>query len=241
MEANPTFFKGPLGDFRPGFLLDHLLAHGISNKSTGKMEVHIDVLWTVVMQGLAGVWPPTRTVLDGTYLGDVWPSKAMAKISALSSSPLKEFPGSESFVCFHKLSQWLTYSLMEPLMLANIEFTGVDGMTGLAEYRNGGLFVDYGVLELKKSISIPPNTIPRFQVWDDVVVEWRALTVVLLDKTADLVRERLSVSAADLPLAKILEAGMFVSFLPSINQLMSVLVSSSFNYRYLEGWSGNCC
>ena len=93
-------------------------------------------------------------------------------------------------------------------MLANSEFIGVDSMTGLAEYRNGGLFVDYGVLELKKSVNVALNTVPKFQVWDDVIVEWRALTIVLLDKTADFVREKLSMSAADLPLAKILEAGI---------------------------------
>lgn len=209
-ESNPTFFKGPSGDYRPGYLLDYLLSHGTTNEKTGKVAVNIDLLWKVVMDGLAGVWPPTRTVLDGTFLGDVWPSKAMGLISNLSTAPLKDFPGSENFVCFHKLSQWLTYSLMEPLMLANIEFQGVDKMTGLAEYRNGGLFVDCGVLTLKKSVidGLPKDMqIPRFQVWDDVVVEWRALTIALLDKTADLVRNRLGMTSNDLPLAKILEAG----------------------------------
>lgn len=33
---------------------------------------------------------------------------------------------------------------MEPLALAGIVFEGVEKLTGLAEYRNGGLFVDMG-------------------------------------------------------------------------------------------------
>ena len=42
----------------------------------------------------------------------------------------------------HKLSQWLAYSLIEPLQRAGIAVTDIDGLTGLAEYRNGGLFID---------------------------------------------------------------------------------------------------
>ncbi|KAJ3114120.1 hypothetical protein HDU96_002541 [Phlyctochytrium bullatum] len=94
---------------------------------------------------------------------------------------------------------------MEPLSLLGIEFDGLDGMTGLAEYRNGGLFVDYGVLKLKSEPT--PGVIPRFNVHDDVVVEWRALTVALLDKVGEGVREKLKMTAKELPLVKVLEAG----------------------------------
>lgn len=207
LEKNDAFFKGPSGDFRPGYLLDYLLKNAQSLES-GKLSVHINTLWTVVIDGLSGVWPPTRTMLDGVSLGDVWPSKALERIN---SSLLSKYPGSENLVCLHKLSQWLTYSLMEPLLLANIEFAGLENMTGLAEYRNGGLFVDYGVISLKPKIlaSIPSGQIPRFQVWDDVVVEWRALTVILLDKVADIIRQKLAMTPQELPLAKILEAGKF--------------------------------
>ena len=52
-------------------------------------------------------------------------------------------------VPLHKLSQWLAYSLIEPLQAAGIEVTDIDGLTGLAEYRNGGLLVDTGVLVLR--------------------------------------------------------------------------------------------
>ena len=50
---------------------------------------------------------------------------------------------------FHKLSQWLAYSLIEPLQWAGFAVDDIDGLTGLPEYRNGGLFLDIGVLRLK--------------------------------------------------------------------------------------------
>ena len=40
-----------------------------------------------------------------------------------------------------------------------------------------------------------------------LVVEWRALTVALLDKLADSVRARLGKDAASFPLAKVLQGG----------------------------------
>ncbi|KAJ1340858.1 hypothetical protein BSLG_004335 [Batrachochytrium salamandrivorans] len=99
---------------------------------------------------------------------------------------------------------------MEPLSLLGVSFAGADLLTGLAEYRNGGLFVDMGVISLRDSSihmrSQGPESVPRFNVFDDAVVEWRALTVGLLDMVADCVRERLSLSKDQLPLAKVLEA-----------------------------------
>jgi Protein of unknown function (DUF1688) len=134
LDAKPEYFKGPDGN-RPGYLLDYLLKHG---KPRGdKTLVDINILWDVVVNGLSGIWPPTRTSLDGVSLGDVWPCEAMKSISKETPSLFEKYPGSEGLICFHKLSQWLTYSLMEPLALADIEFEGIDNMTGLAEYRNG--------------------------------------------------------------------------------------------------------
>ncbi|KAJ2992663.1 hypothetical protein HDV02_002948, partial [Globomyces sp. JEL0801] len=206
---HPEFFKGSDGSSRPGNLLDYLLSHETTTETNGKYHVNIETLWTVVIKGFSGVWPATRTIFEGVSLGDVWPSAAMTAISKLDSKPTKDYPGSESFVCFHKLSQWLTYSLMEPLARANIVFTGVENMTGLAEYRNGGLFVDMNVITLKSHVlnAVPSNTIPRYQVYDDVVIEWRALTVALLDQVAILVRKQLGMTEIQLPLAKVLEAG----------------------------------
>jgi hypothetical protein len=43
------------------------------------------------------------------------------------------------------------------------------------------------------------------------VVEWRALTVALLDRIAPLVRDRLGLTAAALPLARVLEGGTWAA------------------------------
>jgi hypothetical protein len=52
-------------------------------------------------------------------------------------------------VPFHKLSQWLAYSLVEVFEEAGVPVHGLDELTGLPEYRNGGLFLDLGVLALR--------------------------------------------------------------------------------------------
>jgi hypothetical protein len=88
-------------------------------------------------------------------------------------------------VPFHKLSQWLTYSLIEPLSISGVGVSDIEALTGLAEYRNGGLFLDLGVLEAKHAAVMEETHPPG----SEVVVEWRALTVALLDRLAPLVRE----------------------------------------------------
>ena len=85
--------------------------------------------------------------------------------------------------------------------------TDIDGLTGLAEYRNGGLFLDCGVL-----VPRDPGLLQRpLDPFDEPVVEWRALTVALLDRLAERVRDRLGVDAADFPLAKVLEGGSWAA------------------------------
>ncbi|MFN6953151.1 MAG: DUF1688 family protein, partial [Albidovulum sp.] len=77
--------------------------------------------------------------------------------------------------------------------------THVDGLTGLPEYRNGGLFVDMDVIALRDpAMAAADNT-----VGSPLVVEWRGLTVALLDAIAPLVRERLGLTAAAFPLARV--------------------------------------
>ena len=80
-------------------------------------------------------------------------------------------------------------------------------LTGLPEYRNGGLFLDTGVLRLRD----PAAAGRPHPVGSELVVEWRALTVALLDRIADLVRARLDVPVADFPLAKVLEGGTWAT------------------------------
>jgi hypothetical protein len=132
----------------------------------------------VVLRRLGPIWPG-RESLDGVDLGDTWRHPRLGLV------PL------------HKLSQWLTYSLLEPLQGAGVAVTDLEGLTGLAEYRNGGLFIDGGLL-------VPRIPLTTFTVDHPAVVEWRSLTVALLDRVAVEVRRLLG---ADLPLVKILEGG----------------------------------
>ena len=108
---------------------------------------------------------------------------------------------------FHKLSQWLSYSLIEPLQHAGLTITDPDGLTGLAEYRNGGLFIDSGVLEARNSATLTQT----WPAYSELVVEWRALTVALLDRLAPLVRERLGLGPAELPLGAVLQGGSWAA------------------------------
>jgi hypothetical protein len=110
-------------------------------------------------------------------------------------------------VPFHKLSQWLAYSLIEPLEEAGIGVTELDGLTGLPEYRNGGLFIDTGVLAFRD----PGDASKPQSVDSPLIVEWRALTVALLDRVAEEVRRKLGLSAEAFPLAKVLEGGTWAS------------------------------
>ncbi len=172
---------------RPGGLLSAVRARG----GPGRIEA-ADVL-SCVLVGLGPIWP-ARPERDGGSLGDVWPHPA-----AGGTGP------AAGLVPFHKLSQWLVYSLIEPLGEAGLTVTGIERLTGLAEYRNGGLFLDTGVLVPRHEAVVRELHRPG----DEIVVEWRALTVALLDRLAPLVRERLA--AGDLPLASILEGGTWVA------------------------------
>jgi len=148
-----------------------------------------------VLEALGSIWPG-RIELDGVNLGDVWRHRAMRTGDA-----------TDGLVPFHKLSQWLTYSLVEPLEEAGISVADLDGLTGLAEYRNGGLFIDGGVLRFKDARAVAKS----HAVDSELVVEWRALTVALLDRVADTIRTKLKLNAQSLPLAKVLEGGTWAA------------------------------
>lgn len=112
-------------------------------------------------------------------------------------------PGSD-LVPFHKLTQWLIYSLIEALeSMLDLKVTGKEQMTTLAEYRNGGLLLDTGVLALRDPVYLAQE----LHVGSELIVEWRAMTVVLGDKIAAELRKRLGKSEDQLPLSKVLEAG----------------------------------
>jgi hypothetical protein len=84
---------------------------------------------------------------------------------------------------------------------------GLDALTALPEYRNGGLLLDTGVLRLRD----PRWLDTAWAVGDELVVEWRALTVALLDELAPLVRAELGVDADRMPLACVLEGGTWAA------------------------------
>ncbi|MGV9802469.1 URC4/urg3 family protein [Mycobacterium sp. NPDC003449] len=180
LAGQPEVF-GP--DGRPGGLFDAL---------AGDQVAAHDIL-SAVLGSLSGIWPADNTI-DGTPLGDCW------------RHPAVEGPGlARGWMPFHKLSQWLTYSLLEPFEWAGVRVTGLDALTGLPEYRNGGLFLDTGVLRLRD----PADAGRTWSVDDELVVEWRALTVALLDELAPVVRRRLG--TPDLALACILEGGTWAA------------------------------
>jgi hypothetical protein len=168
---------------RPGNLLDHWSARG---DGVSAPEI-LHTLLTV----LGPIWPG-RLSLAGVPLGDCGRHPTV--------------PG-DGFVPFHKLSQWLAYSLVEPLEAAGLRVTDIDGLTGLAEYRNGGLFIDCGVIEPRD----PALLRQPLDSMGEPVIEWRALTVALLDRLAASVRECLGKSSQEFPLACVLEGGSWAA------------------------------
>jgi hypothetical protein len=108
---------------------------------------------------------------------------------------------------FHKLSQWLTYSLIEPFQWSGAKVSGVDRLTALPEYRNGGLLLDTGLLKLRDESA----TAEVWQPGAEIIVEWRALTVALLDEVAQAVRRQLRLSEAQMPLGCVLEGGSWAA------------------------------
>jgi Protein of unknown function (DUF1688) len=174
---------------RPGGLFDRFAILADSSQLPAPM------ILSELLQRLGPIWP-SRLTLGGIALGDCWKHPALTTADATSG-----------LMPLHKLSQWLAYSLIEPLQTAGIGVTDIDGLTGLAEYRNGGLFVDNSVLTFRD----PEDAEREHEVDSSLVVEWRALTVALLDRVADGLRQRLNLDASSLPLAKVLEGGTWAA------------------------------
>ena len=140
-----------------------------------------------------------RTLL--VALGPIWPGRPLGDCGRHRAVP------GDGLVPFHKLSQWLAYSLIEPLRDSCVAVTGLEDLSGLAEYRNGGLFIDLGVIEPRDPALLAKPLDPL----EEAVVEWRALTIVLLDQLADRVRDRLGKTPAEFPLACVLEGGSWAA------------------------------
>ncbi|MCA1654774.1 MAG: URC4/urg3 family protein, partial [Sphingomonadales bacterium] len=188
MLARPDLFAAAHAP-RAGGLYDILAARA----QGGRLPA--PAILELLLEALGPIWAD-RLVVDGVPLGDCWRHPAIRRDDA-----------SDSLVPLHKLSQWLAYSLIEPLEAAGIAIVEIDGLTGLAEYRNGGLFVDSFVLRLAD-----PDLAERTHlVSDPLIVAWRAMTVALLDRLAPRVRALLGVDEEDFPLARMLEGGTWAA------------------------------
>ncbi len=173
------------GVARPGGFFDHLAA------LAPERRISAPTVLAELLRQFGPIWP-SRLTLGGVPLGDCWRHPAIVAPDATNG-----------LVPLHKLSHWLAYSLIEPLQWAGLTVTDINGLTGLAEYRNGGLFIDTGVLAFRD----PADAARDHDVAAALVVEWRALTVALLDRLAEAMRRRLGLDDTSLPLAKVLEGG----------------------------------
>jgi hypothetical protein len=192
LDRQPTYFgQGAHGgqnhssERRVGNLVDWYRAQVEPGK-----KLRSDLILRGVQLALGPIWPG-RLSIDGINLGDVW----------------KYSPFGEDWVPFHKLSQWLSYSLIEPLMSDGFTVTEPGLLTGLPEYRNGGLFLDLEVIRFRD----PAQAARKHRPDSDLVIEWRALTVELLERIADPVRAKLDLTADQFPLGKVLEGGTWAS------------------------------
>lgn len=154
----------------------------------------VEWLWAVLQNAMIPIWPSTRCKINGVSLGDAWPLSTLAREQNSTAQ-------SASIQPFHKLTQWLAYSLMLPFeKIVGISWKDTELLTGLPEYRNGGLFLDLGVLSLKpeslkKGMKLTEKNgstsgLPTFDVADEVIVEWRAITVALLDELRRMLLQR---------------------------------------------------
>lgn len=200
LQSQPDTFTA---DGRPGHLLDALTHHHhaprlhnhhvVPGSTALRHQVSAPRLLQALLDAFSAIWPSGQQFL-GVPVGDCW------------AHPLAGGTGpSAGWVPFHKLSQWLSYSLVEPFQQAGVQVTELDALTGLPEYRNGGLLLDAGVIvprdaEFGTRVRVPGEP------W---VIEWRALTVALLD--ALLPRVRTLLGDDTLPLACVLEGGSWAA------------------------------
>jgi hypothetical protein len=188
VESRPDLFA--LEDSpRPGGLFDLLCARS----DHGRLPAA--AILETLLEAFGSIWEG-RPSLNGVPLGDCWLHPAL-------HGPRSE----DGYAPLHKLSQWLTYSLIEPLTEAGIIVSDLNDLTGLAEYRNGGLFIDMGVLA-PREVSALSTT---HAIADPFVVGWRSLTVALLDRLAPMVGSRLGFEPHVFPLARMLEGGTWAA------------------------------
>ena len=182
LQDHPAIFGTPA---RLGHLFDYIAAHA----SDGCVRVP-DILSLLL-----------------TILGPLWPNPLAQ--SGIALGDCGRHPASrDGYVPFHKLTQWLVYSLIEPLAVGGLRVTDEDHLTGLAEYRNGGLLLDMGALTVRdrRLLEYPQPA------GSEPVIEWRALTVAALDTLRVAVGQRLAAGQRPaLTMAQLMEGGTWAA------------------------------
>lgn len=179
---------------RPGGLFDMLVSPlGPDAPHTADIAAH-DILSQLLMS-LSGIWPNANCI-EHVPLGDCWRHEAVRGDGL-----------TDGWMPFHKLSQWMTYSLLEPFEWSGAKVHDAHLLTALGEYRNGGLMLDSGLLRLRDEEAARQT----WNVGDEIIVEWRALTVALMDEVAEAVRRKLHLDEHKLSLAKVLEGGSWAA------------------------------
>jgi hypothetical protein len=173
---------------RPSAIFDSVI------KTAKDNSISALIIFSNVLDLLRPIWPAHPNAF-GEALGDVWEHPA-----------IKGKADNDHLLPFHKLSLWLTFSLFHGFETAGYVIKDIDELPGLAEYRNGGLFVDSEVLILKEPAESGP-----FEPSHKLIIEWRALTVVLLDLLAVEVQKLLGKSKTEFPLAAVLEGGTWAA------------------------------
>ena len=140
------------------------------------------------------------------------PPRAVGRIRSATSGGIAAAGGEGSragFLPLHKLSQWLSYSLLHPLAVAGLRVMRhrrADRPCRVSQRR---------VVRRRRRAACPSTQTcwaRRTRSASEVVVEWRALTVALLDRLAPLVRERARRWTQErLPLAAVLEGGTWAA------------------------------
>lgn len=177
-------------DARPGHLIDTLIATDPAPQGDGD-RIDAAAILTRLLDALAPIWSTPSRIGDHA-LGDCW-RHPFAGGSGLSAG----------WVPFHKLSQWLCYSIDDALRRLGVGVVGESALTALPEYRNGGLLIDAGLLQPTPRLQAEP----AMTVDHEAIIEWRALTVDWIDRLHPLVTAALGLSTAALPLAALLQGG----------------------------------
>ena len=178
------------GSCRLGHLFDFFLEQDTHGRGTSATFI-----FDTLVRSLTKLWPG-RFLLEGRALGDCWQHPL-----------LKTSDESSLFIPFHKLTSWLCYTLVDGLEKGGVKVIDQHELKGLAEYRNGGFMIDIGLL----SFNHPGDAEKSMDQGHPLVVEWRGLTVALLEKLRESLCRRLNLNGNQLLMAHVLEGGTWAA------------------------------